>query len=147
VKRESKPSHTRPTLKRWQLEHTLAIVVIEAVFHAPMFALNAAAEESACEPSHTLAKSPHCMKPEPRRSDQRIVHRSVLSAECVRSDAAGARPSRCGATAAVGRVQPGIAAVLSLVRIIILEMSEARQKHAWLQPLSATAEGIRILEK
>jgi hypothetical protein len=47
----------------------------------------------------------------------------------------------------LGGRKPGIAAVISLVRIIILEMSEARQKHAWPQALSATADGIRILEK
>ncbi len=32
--------------------HTACNVVIEAVFHAPMFALNADAELNACEPSH-----------------------------------------------------------------------------------------------
>ena len=35
--------------------HTESIVVIEAVFQAPMSALNADAEENACEPSGTLA--------------------------------------------------------------------------------------------
>ncbi len=35
----------------------MAIVVIEAVFQAPMFALKAVAPLNACEPSHTLAKS------------------------------------------------------------------------------------------
>jgi hypothetical protein len=52
-----------------------------------MFALNADANENACEPSHALAKSPRRMSPEPRRS--RSVHhcaRSVQRAECVRSE-------------------------------------------------------------
>ena len=56
--------------RRWQRAHTKLIVVIEAVFQAPMFALNAAAFINACEPSHIVSKSPRRMSPEPRRSVQ-----------------------------------------------------------------------------
>ena len=69
-----RPRHTCCTHRRWQRAHTLAIVVIEAVFQAPMSALNADAYLKACEPSHTLSKSPHRMSPELRQSVQCMVH-------------------------------------------------------------------------
>ena len=62
-----KPRHARRTRSRWQTAHTLLISVILAVFQAPMFALNAVAPLNACEPSHTLSKSPRRISPEPRR--------------------------------------------------------------------------------
>ncbi len=66
----------------------MVIVVIDAVFQAPMFALNAVASLNACGPSRTLAKSPRRISPEPRRSVQCIVHNASSEwAECVRSDA------------------------------------------------------------
>jgi hypothetical protein len=49
--------HTRHTNGRWRRANTLAIVVIEAVFQAPMFALNAVATANACEPKRALSKS------------------------------------------------------------------------------------------
>jgi hypothetical protein len=52
--------HTLRKRWRWQRAHTLYIVVTEAVFQAPMLALNAVAQLNACEPSHTLSKSLHC---------------------------------------------------------------------------------------
>jgi hypothetical protein len=118
-----KPRHPRRTRRRWQRGHTLAIVVIEAVFHAAMFVLNAVASLNACGPSGTLAKSPHCISPEPRRVSPVHCARAPSEwAECVRSDAAGARRSRCGATAAVGAgAKPERASVLSVVHTIILE--------------------------
>ncbi len=72
--------HTLRTPWRWQRAHTLAIVVIEAVFQAPMSPLNTVASLNACEPSHTLAASA------PTRSVQCTVH------------AASSGPSVCGAT-------------------------------------------------
>jgi hypothetical protein len=63
--------------------HTLAMFAILAVFQAPMFALNADANENACGPSHTLAKSPRRISPD--GSVQCIVH------------AASSGPSACGA--------------------------------------------------
>jgi hypothetical protein len=56
--------HTRAMAMR---AHTLAIVVIEAVFQAPMFALKAVAPLNACEPNH--APSPH--EPEGRLGECR----------------------------------------------------------------------------
>jgi hypothetical protein len=123
------------------------IVVIAAVFQAPMFWLNAVAPENACEPSQTLSKSPNRISPEPRRS-----------VRCITVHAGSSGPSACGAMLLVldhrdaaqlrrlGGRKPGIAAVISLVRVIILEMSQARQKHAWPQALSAAADGTNTRE-
>jgi hypothetical protein len=63
-----------------QRAHTVYIVVIEAVFQDPMFALNAAAEQNACEPSHTLSKSLRTLeyaKYTPEMSDARMNERST----------------------------------------------------------------------
>jgi hypothetical protein len=49
-----------------------------------MFALNAAAEENACEPSRTLSQSPHSISP-------------PLTISLVHGDAASSGPSACGA--------------------------------------------------
>jgi hypothetical protein len=43
--------HTVGKRGRGRRAHTLVIVVIEAVFQDPMFALNAVELENACEPS------------------------------------------------------------------------------------------------
>ncbi len=50
----SKPDRARPGRLRWRAAgptaaHTLFNVVTDAVFHAPMFALNVDALENACE--------------------------------------------------------------------------------------------------
>ncbi len=50
------PSASRPQLRAaraGQAGHTEDKSVSAAVFHAPMFALNADAEKNACEPNHT----------------------------------------------------------------------------------------------
>jgi hypothetical protein len=41
-------AHRRP-----KATHTICNVLTDAVFHAPMFALNAFASRNACEPKHT----------------------------------------------------------------------------------------------
>jgi hypothetical protein len=79
------PTHTPHTQAMAMRAHTLAIVVTAAVFQAPMFALNAVAPENACEPSHTLSKSPRRISPKPRWSVT-LGARSVQWAECVRSE-------------------------------------------------------------
>jgi hypothetical protein len=85
---EAHTSHTQAMAIR---AHTEAIVVIEAVFQAPMFWLNAAAFINACGPSHTLSKSPRRMSPEPRRGQssalctQRLVGRVRAERCCWRS--------------------------------------------------------------
>jgi hypothetical protein len=56
-----------------------------STFQLARFWLNADAKLNACGPSHTLAKSPRRMSPEPRRSDQCMVH------------AAPSGPEACGA--------------------------------------------------
>ena len=43
----------RAALRRPKAAHTACNVVTDAVFHAPMFALNAVADQNACEPDHT----------------------------------------------------------------------------------------------
>ncbi len=48
----AKPRHPRRTLRRWQRGHTLAMLAINAVFHAPMSALKLVVHANACEPSH-----------------------------------------------------------------------------------------------
>ncbi len=79
--------HTVGKRGRGQTAHTLAIVVIDAVFQDPMFALNAVASLNACGPSRTLAKSPRRISPEPRQSVQCMARASVQWVKCVRSDA------------------------------------------------------------
>jgi hypothetical protein len=66
--------HTLHKRWRWQRAHTLAIVVIDAVFQAPMFALNAVANENACGPSRALKEPFAASAPTVRRSVQCIVH-------------------------------------------------------------------------
>jgi hypothetical protein len=115
----------RFTRVRWQRAHTLAIVVIEAVFQAPMFALNAIALSNACGPSHMLSNG--SMNPEPRRV--RPVHcaRRFQCAECVWSDAAGPRDAaqlrRLG-----GRNPEGDSMMLLLARLYTPEKSESRKR-------------------
>jgi hypothetical protein len=57
--------HTLRKRWRWQRAHTEAIVVIEAVFQAAMFALNTVDVKNACEPLRTLSKSPRSISPSP----------------------------------------------------------------------------------
>jgi hypothetical protein len=80
-----RPRHPRLTLTRWYRAHTKLILVIEAVFQAPMFALNVFAPQNACEPSRALKEhAPH----QPRAPMVSPVNgaRSVQWAECVRSE-------------------------------------------------------------
>jgi hypothetical protein len=67
--------------------HTLAIVVIEAVFQAPMFALNIIAPLNACGPSHTLSKSLRtlvCAKNTPGMREARRNERSPAGTRMMR---------------------------------------------------------------
>jgi hypothetical protein len=67
--------------------HTLAIVVIEAVFHAPMSALKALPPLNTCEPSHMLSKSSHtvvCAKNTPEMREARRNERSPAGSHMLR---------------------------------------------------------------
>jgi hypothetical protein len=122
--------HTLRTRWRWQRAHTDSIVVIEAVFQAPMFALNAVAKANACEPSHTLSKSPRRISPEPRRV--RSVHhcaRSAQWAECVRSGAVALDGRDAGQLQQLHRRKTGESLLaVSSEHNDTREMSEVRKK-------------------
>jgi hypothetical protein len=92
--------------RRWQRAHTKLIVVIEAVFQAAMFALNAAAPLNAYKPSHTLSKSPRRRSPEPRWSVQCMVP-AVSSAPSVRSEVLALDDRDAGQLRRWGRAQTG----------------------------------------
>jgi hypothetical protein len=87
-----------------------------------MFALNADAKQNACEPSHTLSKSPRRMSPEPRRVSPVHCARSVQWAECVRRYVLAFDGRDAAQLLPLGLAQNRrCASVISLVRIIILE--------------------------
>jgi hypothetical protein len=114
--------HTLRTRWRWQRAHTESIVVIEAVFQAAMFALNAFAYWNACEPSHhTLSKSPS--PHEPRAPTVSPVHWGPQRPAGLKSAERSVCPRRfrCGTTAAVDDGKSERASMLSLCAHTMLE--------------------------
>jgi hypothetical protein len=78
--------------------HTLNNVVTDAVFHAPMFALNADAERNTCEPSHPRSTPTARARMRRRRMRERPIAHAHTRA---RTDAARARV--CGGRASAIR--------------------------------------------